>query len=215
MFKGLSPGAIGVRAHTLEEALAAAKVGGFGGVEFNPSEIADRIDAEGADAVRARFTDSGLRPAGWGLPTDWRGAEDAWQAGLADLPRLAAAAAAIGGTRVSTWIMPGSNDRGYDENYAFHVARFTPIARILGDHGVSLGLEFIGPKTLRDTQKYPFIHTLPDMLALGRDIGPNVGLAAGLLALVHVARHAGRPAGADSGPGGLCPCQRRPRRGPH
>ena len=40
MFKGLSPGAIGVRAATLDESLAAAKTGGFGGVEFNPSEIA-------------------------------------------------------------------------------------------------------------------------------------------------------------------------------
>lgn len=72
--------------------------------------------------------------------------------------------------------MPCSNDRPYDENYEFHVQRFTPIARILGDHGVSLGLEFIGPKTLRQTQTHPFIHTMEAMLGLGRDIGPNVGL---------------------------------------
>ena len=176
MFKGLSPGAIGVRAANLDEALVAAKTGGFGGVEFNPSEVADLIAAQGADAVRARFTDTGIKPAGWGLPTDWRGSEENWRAGLDALPRLAEAAGAIGGTRVSTWIMPGSNDRPYDENYQFHVSRFTPIAKILGDYGVSLGLEFIGPKTLRDSQKYPFIHTMSDMLAMGRDIGPNVGL---------------------------------------
>ena len=72
--------------------------------------------------------------------------------------------------------MPCSDTRGYAENYQFHVTRFQPIAAILSDSGVSLGLEFIGPKTLRDTQEYPFIHTLEDMLALGRDIGPNVGL---------------------------------------
>ncbi len=176
MFKGLSPGAIGVRANTLDEALAAAKTGGFGGVEFNPSEIADLIAAQGAAAVRARFTDSGIKPAGWGLPTDWRGSEENWRAGLDALPRLAEAAEAIGGTRVSTWIMPCSNDRDYDENYQFHVDRFTPIAKILGDHGVALGLEFIGPKTLWASQKHPFIHTMTDMLAMGRDIGPNVGL---------------------------------------
>ncbi len=176
MFKGLSPGAIGVRANNLDEALAAAKTGGFGGVEFNPSEIADLIAAQGPDAVRARFTDAGIKPAGWGLPTDWRGSEENWRAGLDALPRLAEAAGAIGGTRVSTWIMPCSNDRDYDENYQFHVDRFTPITKILGDHGVSLGLEFIGPKTLWASQKYPFIHTMSDMLAMGRDIGPNVGL---------------------------------------
>ena len=176
MFKGLSPGAIGVRAGNLDEALAAAKIGGFGGVEFNPSEIAELIETQGAEAVRARWVEAGIQPAGWGLPVDWRGSEENWQNGLNDLPRLAEAAAAIGGTRVSTWIMPGSNDREQDENYQFHVQRFTPIAQILGDYGVSLGLEFIGPKTLRDTQKFPFIHTMPDMLAMGREIGPNVGL---------------------------------------
>ena len=176
MFKGLSPGAIGVRAGNLDEALAAAKTGGFGGVEFNPSEIADLIDSQGAEAARARFIESGIQPAGWGLPTDWRGSEEKWQEGLAELPRLAKAAAAVGGTRVSTWIMPCSNNRPFEENYEFNVARFTPITQILGDHGVSLGLEFIGPKTLWASQKYPFIHTMPEMLAMGREIGPNVGL---------------------------------------
>src|SRR5262249_20132695 len=73
-------------------------------------------------------------------------------------------------------IMPCSNDRDYEENWRFHVERFTPIARILAEHGCTLGLEFIGPKTLRDSQKYPFVHTLPKMIELGQAIGPNVGL---------------------------------------
>ena len=176
MYKGLSPGAIGVRAATLDEALAAAAAGGFGGVEINPSEIADLVQTHGEAAVRARFTDAGLQPAGFGLPVEWRGSEEAWQAGLNDLPRLAQAAAAIGATRVSTWVMPCSDEREHDENRAFHVTRFTPIAKILGDHGLSLGLEFIGPKTLWTSQKHPFVHTMGDMLAMGREIGPNVGL---------------------------------------
>ena len=176
MFKGLSPGAIGVRAGTLDEGIAAAKTGGFGGVEFNPGEVADLIAAQGVEAARDKFAVSGLQPAGWGLPTDWRGSEESWRAGINDLPRLAQAASSIGGTRVSTWIMPCSDEREMDENVRFHVTRFQPIAKILGDHGVSLGLEFIGPKTLRDTQAYPFIHTMSGMLALGREIGPNVGL---------------------------------------
>ena len=70
-----------------------------------------------------------------------------------------------------TWIMPQSNDRPFDQNFAFHVERFKPIARILDNFGISLGLEFIGPKTLRDAGKYPFVHTLHGMLAMGREIG--------------------------------------------
>ncbi|MGI4788528.1 MAG: sugar phosphate isomerase/epimerase family protein [Janthinobacterium lividum] len=176
MYKGLSPGAIGVKTPTLEDALAAAKIGGFGGVEINPGEIADLIEAHGKNAVVAKFTEAGIKPAGFGLPIEWRGSEDAWKAGLNDLPRLAEAAAAIGMTRTMTWIMPCSNEHQFDENKAFHVTRFTPVAKILGDHGISLGLEFIGPKTLRETQTHPFIYTMEDMLEMGREIGPNVGL---------------------------------------
>ncbi len=176
MYKGLSPGAIGVSAETLEARIEAAQIGGFGGVEVNPSEIADLVEMHGSSAVAARFTEAGVQPAGFGLPVEWRGAQDAWEEGLNNLPRLAAAAAAIGATRTMTWIMPCSDTLEFDENKAFHVTRFMPVAKILADYGLSLGLEFIGPKTLRETQKYPFIHTMEQMLAMGREIGLNVGL---------------------------------------
>ena len=176
MYQGLSPGAIGVQAVTLEAALDAAKTGGFGGVEINPSEIADLIDRHGANAVKDKLASAGIMPAGFGLPVEWRGPQEAWEDGLNHLPRLAQAAAAVGATRTMTWVMPCSDERPFAENKAFHVTRFTPVAQVLGDHGISLGLEFIGPKTLRDTQKFPFIHTMEAMLDMGREIGPNVGL---------------------------------------
>jgi len=176
MYKGLSPGAVGVSADTLQARLDAAQIGGFGGVEINPSEIADLVERHGSSAVSARLTEAGIQPAGFGLPVEWRGSQEAWEEGLNNLPRLAEAAASIGATRTMTWVMPCSDTLQFEENKAFHVTRFTPIASILGDHGIALGLEFIGPKTLRDTQKFPFIHTMEQMLAMGREIGPNVGL---------------------------------------
>jgi sugar phosphate isomerase/epimerase len=176
MYKALSPHAIGVRPGNLQEAIAAAQQGGFAGVEFNASEVADLIEAGGVDTVKAMFADAGIRPAGWGLPVDWRGDEEKWRQGLDALPRLAKAAAAIGGTRTYTWVMPGSNDRSSDENLQFHIQRFSPIARILAVNGCQLGLEFIGPKTLRDTLRYPFIHTMEEMLAMGAEIGADVGI---------------------------------------
>jgi sugar phosphate isomerase/epimerase len=41
---------------------------------------------------------------------------------------------------------------------------------------MTFGLEFVGPKTSRDSRRHPFIYTLEAMLELGSDIGPNVGL---------------------------------------
>jgi sugar phosphate isomerase/epimerase len=176
MYKALSPGAIGVRARNLDEALAAARRGGFEGVEINPREVPDLVDAHGAEHVRGMFADAGLRPAGWILPTDWRGDEGAWRDGLAELPRLARAAAAIGASRTMTWVLPASDERSFDDNWRFHVERFTPIARILAECGCRLGLEFIGPNTSREGQRYPFVHMMEGMLELGAEIGPDVGL---------------------------------------
>ncbi len=177
MYKCLSPGAIGVRVGSLEEAIAAAKTGGFEGVEINPGEVATRLEnGETADDLKGLFAAGGIHPGGWGLPVNWRESDEKWQEGLDAFPRLAAAAGAIGCTRCSTWVLSGSNDREFDANYQLHIDRFTPIAKILADNGCSLGLEFIGPKTLRDTLKYPFIYQMNPMLELGAEIGPNVGL---------------------------------------
>jgi sugar phosphate isomerase/epimerase len=176
MYTALSAGAIGVHAGDLQNAIRLAAQHGFGGVEFNPSEVATLIDQHGVAYVKDLFAAANVRPAGFGLPTDWRGTEEKWRAELTALPRMAKAAAAIGCARTATWIMPCSNDRDWEENLAFHVERFLPIARVLAHEGVHLGLEFIGPKTLRESQKYPFVHTMAQMLDMAEQIGPNVGL---------------------------------------
>jgi sugar phosphate isomerase/epimerase len=176
MYKALSPGAVNCKPADLKEAIAIARRHGFGGVEVNPREVM-AIDAErGAGTVRRWLGDAGLRPAGFGLPVDWRGDEAKWRDGILALPALARAAASIDCTRCMTWIMPSSDDLQRDENWAFHVERFTPAARILSDHGISLGLEFIGPKTSREARKHIFIYRMDEMLTLGAEIGPNVAL---------------------------------------
>jgi len=176
MYKGLSPWAIGVKPASVDEAIQAAVIGGFQGVEVSAHEIAELMGSFGEEAVKAKFTSAGVRPAAFGLPVDYRGEAQKWRDGLEALPSLARAASAIGAVRTSTWIMPCSNDLNFDLNRRFHIERFTPIAEILAEYGCSLGLEFIGPKTLRDSQRFPFIYTMEAMLDLGAAIGPNVGL---------------------------------------
>ena len=183
MYKALSPGAIGVSAKGIEGAIAAAKIGGFAGVEFSPHEVADRIEKDGVHSVKALFEESGIVPACFGLPTDWRGDAETFENSLMELPRLASAAGEIGCYRTATWIMPGSDTLEFEANYAFHVERFRSIAATLNEYGISLGLEFIGTQTLRESQKYPFIYTMSEMLKMGSEIGGNVGL---LLDLWHL-----------------------------
>ncbi len=176
MYIALSPGAIAVKAQDLSQRIAAAKGHGFVGVEIDVAEVANLVDAQGADAVMGKFEEAEVIACGWGLPVNWSGSEENWKSDLEKLKRYAKAASAIGCFRTFTWIGPGSNDRPFDENLAFHIERFTPIATILAEHGQRLGLEFIGPKTIRDNAKYSFVHDMPGMLDMVAKIGDNVGL---------------------------------------
>ena len=170
MQKALSPGAIGVKAPNIEAAAEAARLGGFAAVEISPKEVVER----GVEASRAAL--DGIAVAGFGIPFDWRNDHDAWQHGLSALPAQAAAMAELGCRRCSTYIMPMSDSRDFDDNRAFHVGRLTPIAQVLAVEGIDLGLEYVGPKTMRDRGKYPFVHTMAGMLDMAQEIGPNVGL---------------------------------------
>lgn len=176
MFKCLSPGAIGIHGLALPDALELARATGFTGLEFNIREVATLTDAHGVAYVCDLFAQAGVRPGHWGLPVAWNN-DAQWETDLAQLPALAALARDLGCTRTATWCPPASDDRDYAENFAWHVARFRPIAQVLSDYGCRLGIEFIGPKTLRAPRKYPFIYTLEGMMELADAIGTgNVGL---------------------------------------
>jgi sugar phosphate isomerase/epimerase len=176
MYPTLSPGAIGVKTKDLSDLLAKARGAGFKGAEIPVGEVADLVDREGVATVRDRFEKAGVKAAGWGLPTNWRQDEAAWRADLGKLPRLAKAAAAVGAKRTFTWILSWDDHRPEAENWKFHVDRFTPIARILADYGVGVGLEFLGPKNMWKGKANPFVHTLERMVELAAAIGPNAGL---------------------------------------
>lgn len=169
MYRCLNPGAIGVGL-PWAKCLPLAKAGGFEGIDVNidPSVSAPEI----TEALAAH----GLRAGGTGLPLDFRGDEKKWKDGLDRLRQVACAASQVGVTRFATWILPFSDTLPFRENFRFHADRLGPAAKILADQGCALGLEFIGPKTMRQGHKYAFVSNLQQMLDLGEATGPNVGL---------------------------------------
>jgi sugar phosphate isomerase/epimerase len=176
MFKNLSPGAVGIRA-TLPEALKLAKEAGFSGIDVSINEVAKLAAETSMDHVKGLFAQHGLKPGGWGLPVDWRKDDATFEAGLAQLPGQAKTGAALGCFRVPTWVLPYSDERPFKEQFAFLANRFRRMAVILKDHGCSLGLEFIGPKTLRNGYKHEFIYTMGGMLEMCDAVGTgNIGL---------------------------------------
>lgn len=183
MLKNLNVGMIGVKA-TLPEAIDYAKRFGFRSVDFSITEAVALADEMGIENVRALFEDADIFPGAWGFPVDYRQDDATWREGLMALPRHAEFALELGCTRTTTWILPASDERTFRENFKFHLERLRPAAQILADYGCRLGLEFVGPKTLRTDHSYNFIHTMDGMMALCAAIGTgNVGL---LLDLFHL-----------------------------
>jgi sugar phosphate isomerase/epimerase len=177
MYTCLNTGAIGIKNFTLAQSIDLAKQTGFAGVDFNIREAAQLAGEHGIDYVRNLFASAGIKPGSWGAPVEWRKDDETWQRGLDDLPRLAQVAQQLDAPRMTTWVMPNSDTRPFDENYQFHIDRFRPIAEAVKPYGVRFGLEFIGPQTLRPADKHAFVYTMQEMLDLGKAIGTgNIGL---------------------------------------
>lgn len=119
----------------------------------------------------------GLKWGAAALEVDFRGEEAAFRAGMAGLPTFAAALKHAGASRVGTWISPGHRELPYVANFRQHARRLREVAAVLGDHGVRLGLEYVGPRTMWAAARYPFIHSLAEMRELIAEIGrEDVGL---------------------------------------
>lgn len=173
MFANLNPGVIGIRTD-LAGSIKLAERHGWTGCDLPVVEATDMATAQSFDEVAALFAQSSVRPGGWGLPVSWR--EPYEQEALTTLGKQAALAAKLGCTRAFTWVMPATDDRPFRENFAYHVAQLRPIAQVLAEHGCRLGLEFIGPRTMRESHRYGFISSPEAMLCLAAEVGPNAGL---------------------------------------
>ncbi len=168
MFKALNCNAIGIKGTSLPDTIALARATGFAGIDF------DMRQALALPDVRDLFAASAIRPAQWGLPVN--GPQSEWDVDLTELAACARLAADLGCQRCATWVPSWSDGREIVSNTAFHIEKLTPVARVLADHGIRLGLEFLGPITLFKDHKYPFIHGMDPMMDMARQIGPNVGL---------------------------------------
>jgi sugar phosphate isomerase/epimerase len=154
-----------------EQFLDIAASAGFAGADLDPGHAL----MVGAAAVADQYGQRRLRLGGWGLPFDWRGDEAKQAEGLEMLASVARMAADLKIDSCATWIMP-SSDLPFMDNWNFHVSRLRPAAQRLAEHGLRLGLEFIGPYHLRRKHPHEFIFTMGQMLELADAVGPNAGL---------------------------------------
>ena len=148
---------------------------GFDTVTFPLWEISTAAQAR---AATARVRDHGLQWSTMPMDLDMmRECSDAeFAADLERLQRQMDLAQTGGVRRYYNHIWPGSNERARDDNFAWCVERFGKVFAAARAHGLQAGVEFIGPKPLRDSFRYPFIWTLQEILTLADAISPEVGV---------------------------------------
>jgi len=170
----LNPGAIGVNVNQ-EELLEAAVKHGFEAIIPYSGTLAEWND-EQIKAFTEKMSSSNITWGAGGLPYNFRGEKEAQEKGIQELPKHARALEKAGVTRMSTWIMPTHPTLTYLQNMDLHASRLKEAVKILGDHGIKFGLEYVGPKTLMASQKFSFVHSMAECQELIDAIDePNVG----------------------------------------
>lgn len=164
-------GSIGVKANQVEAIELAAKHG-FESVNAEPAHLAKLSAAERRELI-GQLKEHELVWGAAGLPVEFRRDEATFRGGAQNLPKLAAALQDAGVTRVGTYLMPCHNELTYTANLRQHARRLRECAKILADHGQRLGLEYVGPKTLWTSRRYPFVHCMAETKDLIDEIGEN------------------------------------------
>ncbi len=164
----LACGPIGVRADP-RETLALAEQYGFESVDPSIGFLMRLSEAE-LEQVDAELKQKKLVWGAAGLPVDFRRDEAGFKAGLDQLPETAKRLQQAGITRIATWLMPSHQTLTYTANFRQHARRLRETAKVLGDHGLRLGLEYVGPKTSWTRTQHPFIHTMAEMKDLIAEI---------------------------------------------
>lgn len=172
----LTPGSIGVSVKSQQELNELAAKHGFESVEPRGEELAGMSAAQ-LEETLADLKSKKLAWAAAGLPVDFRKDETTFRDGLAKLPAIAAGLQRAGADRLGTWLSSTHDELTYLANFKLHAARLREIAKILKDHEIRLGLEYVGTPSVLVKSRYPFLHTLAETRELIDEIGTgNVGI---------------------------------------
>ena len=166
------PGSIGIKADQGRSIELAAKYGFESVQPFGPQLL-----NEGVGRYVEALQSNNLKWAAARLSVSLRGDEDTYSSALAKLPQEAKALNQAGVTRVGTAISSSSDTLNYLENFKLTSRRLRETASVLEDHGLRLGLEYLGTKRLWTARRHAFVHSMKECQQLIAEAGKsNVGL---------------------------------------
>lgn len=170
----LTPGAIGVNARGVDLIELASKHG-FESIQPNPGTLLSLTKGQRKEFV-ALMKMKNLTWGAAGLPVDFRQSQEKFDGGMKNLPTQAAALRDAGVTRVGTWLRPSHHSLTYLANFKQHAKRLREVTKVLADHGLRFGLEYVGTWGNWTRDRHPFIHSMAETKELIAEVDqPTLG----------------------------------------
>jgi sugar phosphate isomerase/epimerase len=172
----LSPGLIGVKAN-FAQTLDYAIQYGYEAIHPSTHEVMKEYSAGQLNEMLARMKAHNLSYGSMNIPVEYRKDEAKFKEDLKELKAFCQTMEKQKASLINTWIFPSHSELTYNENMRQHAQRLGECAKVMKDHGIRLGLEYLGQRTTMNRSRYPFVSTLKETKELIGAIGQrNVGI---------------------------------------
>lgn len=171
----LNPGIIGVKAN-LAQTLDYAIQYGYEAISPFTQEVLEHYSENQLREHTAKMKANGISYCSNNIPVEFRKDNDTFKEGFQGLKKFCQTMEKQGASRMNTWIISSHSDLTYSQNMKQHGERLGECAKVMDDHGIKLGLEYLGMRTMLNQNRFPFISSMEEcrdlIAATGQD---NVG----------------------------------------
>jgi sugar phosphate isomerase/epimerase len=168
----LNPGIIGVKAN-FAETLDYAIQYGYEAISPFTQEVMDKYSDQQLNEIMAKMKANGISYCSSNIPVEFRRDEATFKEGFQGLKKFCQTMEKQGATRMNTWIISSHDELTYNENMRQHANRLGECAKVMDDHGIKFGLEYLGMRTMLIMNRYPFISSMKEGRELIGEIGQN------------------------------------------
>ena len=171
----LNPGVIGVKSNFAETLDYAIKYG-YESISPFTDEVMKSYSESQLKEHLAKMKEHNISYDSTNIPVEYRRDKTRFNDDFKKLKKFCETMEKQGATRINTWIISSHNELTYNENMKQHAYRLGECAKVMKDHGVSIGLEYLGMRTMMTGGRYPFIGSMKEGKELIGEIGEsNVG----------------------------------------
>jgi len=168
----LNPGIIGVKAN-FAETLDYAIQYGYEAISPFTQEVLEKYSDFQLNEITAKMAAHGISYGSTNIPVEFRRDNLKFKEDFQGLRKYCQTMEKQGAMRMNTWIISSHNELTYNENMRQHAYRLGECAKVMDDHGIKLGLEYLGMRTLLIMNRYPFISSMKEGKELIGEIGQN------------------------------------------